>query len=171
MPKTLRQEEARIAIRDMQERDIPAIAELAARVWREHYPGIISREQIEYMLPGACSEASIKAFVRDKQQRFWLAYAGQTLAGYAAVQPKENGVWFIDKLYIDAARHRLGLGSALLAHIIAAVRPRALTLRVNRRNVKAINFYFKHGFAIEGLDVLDIGGSYVMDDFLMRRTV
>ena len=27
-----------------------AVVELAGRVWRAHYPGIISAEQIEYML-------------------------------------------------------------------------------------------------------------------------
>src|SRR5882672_3141644 len=29
---------------------LPAIAELAAVIWRSYYPGIISPEQIEYML-------------------------------------------------------------------------------------------------------------------------
>ena len=30
--------------------DLPAIRELAAIIWHAHYPGIISREQIDYML-------------------------------------------------------------------------------------------------------------------------
>lgn len=163
------QGEGNISIRDMQPADIPAVSTLAEHVWRTHYPSVISRQQIEYMLPKACSPESIAAYVRDKKQRFWLAYADNVLAGYAAVEPREKNIWFIDKLYIDTDRHRAGIGSALLSHIVATLQPKALALRVNRKNVKAINFYFKHGFFIEGLDVLELGGGYVMDDFLMRK--
>ncbi len=32
------------------EADLPRVAELAGVIWRKHYPGIITPEQIEYML-------------------------------------------------------------------------------------------------------------------------
>jgi ribosomal protein S18 acetylase RimI-like enzyme len=163
LPKTT------IAIREMTLDDIPAVSELATRIWCEHYPDIISREQIEYMLPLACSAESItEKYVAEKNQRFFLLEDEGVLTGYATIEPRAPREWFLDKLYVDVARHRKGLGSALLAHIERIVKPKALTLRVNRKNIKAINFYMRHGFFITALDVLDIGNGFVMDDFLMR---
>lgn len=162
--------ETTLAIREMNREDIPAVREMAGRIWRTHYvPDIVTAEQIEYMLPRLYSDEAILRNLIEKKQRFWLLYSGELLLGYAAVEPKGNQVWFIDKLYVDMDNQRLGLGSTLLAHILSQLHPAALTLRVNRKNFKAINFYFKHGFYIEALDVLDIGGGFVIDDFLMKK--
>jgi diamine N-acetyltransferase len=44
-----------------------------------------------------------------------------------------------------------------------------LRLTVNRKNFKAINFYFKNGFIIESVKDFDIGNGYLMEDFVMLR--
>jgi diamine N-acetyltransferase len=155
-------------IREMQPSDIPAVSQLAERIWRAHYPGIISSEQIEYMLALMYSPASLKEQVQ-KGHRFWLIEDNAALAGYIAVEPKEPGHFFIQKLYVEQVAPRRGLGSALLNHAISVFKPRTLSLAVNRKNYKAINFYFKHGFTIEQPVVNDIGGGFVMDDFKMKR--
>lgn len=159
-----------LTIREMTLEDIPAVREMAERVWRRHYvPEIVTAGQIEYMLPRIYSDEAITRNLREKEQRFWLFYEQENLLGYAAAEPRSKGVWFIDKLYVDMDKQRRGLGSHLLAHIVRELKPVMLQLRVNRKNFKAINFYFKHGFFIESLDVLDIGSGYVMDDFLMKK--
>ena len=43
----------------------------------------------------------------------------------------------------------------------------AVRLTVNRKNFKAINFYFKQGFIIEEVKDFDIGNNYEMNDFIM----
>ena len=160
------------AIREIRRDDVPNVSALAARVWRKHYvPAIVSAEQIDYMIPRSCSEAAILKHMDEKKQRGWLAHDGEHLAGYVVVEPKENAAWFIDKLYVDDTRQRKGIGAALLQHIISALRPGELRLRVNRKNFTAINFYFTHGFSIYALDVLDIGSGFVMDDFLMKKVL
>lgn len=158
-----------LAIREMEPSDIPAVSALAARIWRAHYPAIISREQIEYMIPLTSSKEALQKNIREHKHRFWLAHDNGALAGYIALEPEDKNTWFIDKLYVDPDRHRIGIGEALLNHVTHTLKPAALSLRVNRANIKAINFYFKHGFVIEVIDVLDIGGGYVMDDFLMKK--
>jgi ribosomal protein S18 acetylase RimI-like enzyme len=45
----------------------------------------------------------------------------------------------------------------------------AMRLQVNRKNVKAINFYFKNGFVIEDAKDFDIGSGYFMKDFVMIK--
>ena len=39
-----------VQILSAREEELPALATLAGAIWRQHYPGIISREQIDYML-------------------------------------------------------------------------------------------------------------------------
>ena len=39
-----------LRIEPLAEGDIPALIELAGIIWRHHYPGMISMEQIDYML-------------------------------------------------------------------------------------------------------------------------
>ena len=46
-----------------------------------------------------------------------------------------------------------------------------LTLAVNKRNGHAIAAYKKHGFKIVESALKDIGGGFVMDDYVMTRHV
>ena len=47
-------------IRPAVEADIPLLRDLAQRIWRECYPGIIALEQIEFMLGWMYSEEEIR---------------------------------------------------------------------------------------------------------------
>lgn len=150
--------------------DIDAVSALAARIWHAHYITMVTREQIDYMLEMMYSAASLKTQM-ENGHRFWLAEENGALTGYISAQAKQPGTWHIHKLYVDQDRARSGLGSALLAHAIAELQPRELTLNVNRRNIKAVNFYFKHGFAIDRTADTDIGSGFLMEDFVMKRTL
>ena len=165
------QASSNVVIRAMVLADVEAVCEMAARIWRKHYvPEIVTSGQIEYMLPRIYNPEQIKKNITQRNQRFWIMLQDGQPAGYAAAEPRgEEGVWFLDKLYVDMERQRAGLGARLLRAVIMETQPRELALRVNRKNYKAINFYFRQGFFIEGLDCLDIGSGYVMDDFLMRK--
>jgi ribosomal protein S18 acetylase RimI-like enzyme len=44
-----------------------------------------------------------------------------------------------------------------------------LMLTVNKRNSKAIAAYQRNGFAIMDSVVVDIGGGFVMDDYVMEK--
>ena len=46
-----------------------------------------------------------------------------------------------------------------------------LVLAVNKNNRSAIDAYLKHGFHIADVAVKDIGGGFVMDDYIMIRPV
>ena len=80
----------------------------------------------------------------------------------------------LDKIYVDPGRQRLGLGARLIEH--AAGRALALgcctlILAVNKRNQAAIAAYRKHGFAVRESVCVDIGQGFVMDDFIMARSL
>jgi GNAT superfamily N-acetyltransferase len=150
--------------------DIPLIRTLAETIWWKHYPDMISDDQIAYMLDKMYSENSIKEQMSNGQH-YTLIYADNVAVGYYAVTEKEPRRFFLNKFYVDTERHRKGIGSAAFKNILKYCKGyEEIALQVNRRNVKAVNFYFKHGFTIAYAKDFDFGGGYSMDDFWMVLT-
>ena len=153
--------------------DAERIAELAAEIWRHHYPGIISAAQIEYMLKQRYEPALIR---RELQQRglWWdKLVRGAAIVGFAScfLVDASNDMK-LDKLYVHPNVQRQGLGGRLIALVCQRARLNGccrVVLAVNRHNAGAIAAYLRHGFAIRGTRVADIGGGFVMDDYLMAR--
>jgi ribosomal protein S18 acetylase RimI-like enzyme len=153
--------------------DLSAVAELAGVIWRKHYPGIITPEQIEYMLALGYSLGALRRFIVDAGAGLALAYVGDRLAGFAAYyRPDHPGELKLDKLYVHQDCHGRGVGSRLIAHVEAAAseqgRP-TLILNVNKHNAKAIRAYERSGFAIRESVVVDIGDGFAMDDYVMMK--
>ena len=148
-----------------------AVADLAGRVWRRHYRGIITPEQIEYMLAERYKPGLIRQLLARGD--LWLAaQAGTELVGFAHGHPLADGDYKLDKLYVDLDWQRQGIGGALLAGIAARARSRGhsrLLLRVNRENRNAIDAYLKQGFSVATVVVENIGGGFVMDDYVMTK--
>ena len=158
----------RISFRPAGQADIPLIRSLAGAIWWRHYPDIISHEQIEYMLDMMYSEKNITEQMQQRQN-YTIIYCDDQPAGYYAVSERSDGHFFLNKFYVDTERHRRGIGSAAFDHLIKndCAGYKEISLQVNRRNIKAINFYFKKGFVIDRAFDFDIGGGYSMDDFVM----
>jgi diamine N-acetyltransferase len=148
-----------------------ALVELAGRVWRKHYPGIITPRQIEYML----AERYKPGLVRQLLARgdLWLAARAEgVLVGFAHGHPLEDGDYKLDKLYVDMDWQRHGIGGKLMAEMEARARSHDFTrlvLRVNRQNQQAIDAYLRQGFTVATLIMEDIGGGFVMDDYVMVK--
>jgi diamine N-acetyltransferase len=78
------------------------------------------------------------------------------------------------KLYVHPASQRKGYGSLLIKHVEEKARQRGfkvLLLTVNKGNHNAVAAYKKNGFTIRETAVVDIGGGYVMDDFIMAKSL
>lgn len=155
--------------------DHARLAALAREIWHEHYAGLISRAQIAYMLERGYSPHALAAEQRAGT-RFVLAEREAGAVGFAAVSPDpaDSAIAWLDKLYVHAAARGRGLGGRLVADSLGHARHEGATrlrLRVNRDNAGAIDAYRRLGFAVEAEDVKDIGGGFVMDDYLMGRPV
>ncbi|MFN8286783.1 MAG: GNAT family N-acetyltransferase [Chitinophagales bacterium] len=158
----------KFSFRKATENDIALINDLANKIWREHYPSIISLEQINFMLHDRYSPEVIKAGM-SRGEQYYLAFAGDEPLALAAFELKDKG-YFLHKFYVDVSRHRNGVGSAFFNYLLQQMKPDIpIRLQVNRQNYKAVNFYFKMGFAIEKVGDFDIGGGFVMNDFVMLR--
>ncbi|HET6492932.1 MAG TPA: GNAT family N-acetyltransferase, partial [Burkholderiales bacterium] len=65
-------------------------------------------------------------------------------------------------------------GGCVIAHVCERARGLGcsrVVLAVNRNNCNAIGAYLKHGFRVRGSQIKDIGGGFVMDDYLMAREI
>jgi GNAT superfamily N-acetyltransferase len=166
---------ARSQIIRANEADLPAISELAGVVWRACYPGIITHAQIDYMLARMYSLDMLRDEIRSQGIRYDRLLVDGKPAGFASYGPtSELAVMKLHKLYLLPELHGRGLGSRLLQHVEREVRAgagRRLILSVNKRNTKAIASYQRNGFVIAGSVVTDIGGGFVMDDYIMAKNL
>jgi diamine N-acetyltransferase len=155
------------------EEHLPAIADLARRIWHECYPTIITREQIEYMLTRMYSVETLEAELRSGIHYERLLIDGE-LCGFASFGPTEqNDTIKLHKLYLHPNQHGRGFGTSLLRHCENEARKlgaRQLTLNVNKHNTKAIAMYQRNGFSIADSVVVDIGHGFVMDDYVMSKS-
>ena len=155
------------------EADLPAISELAAVIWRACYPGIITTEQIDYMLARMYSLDVLRDEIRSQGIRYDFLLVDGKPVGFASYGPtSEPGVIKLHKLYLLPELHGRGLGSRLLQQVEREVRAgagRRLILSVIKRNARAIAAYQRNGFVTADSVVTDIGGGFVMDDYIMAK--
>ena len=162
-----------VLIEPLLENDVETLCALAREIWRHHYPPIIGSAQTEYML----AQRYEPAVVREE--------LGRGGVGWAVVRDDKRmvafGSWFatdtpgeikIDKLYVHPERQRQGIARLLIDHIGESARALGYTtlmLAVNKHNANAIAAYRKHGFTLREAIVKDIGGGFVMDDYIMEK--
>lgn len=155
------------------ERQIIETAGLAHEIWREHYSSILSPGQIEYMLQNMQSPEAIRRQIADGYEYFLIRSLGDS-AGYICLKMNDPAPdMFLSKFYLRKDRRGKGYGRAALQRIdelARQARQSSIWLTVNRGN-PSVQAYEAFGFLNEEERVTDIGGGYVMDDYIMRRVV
>ncbi len=152
---------------------IDIVAALARVTWREHYPAIIGSRQVEYMLERFQSPAAIAEQIREGYRYYIIRDGGNDPAGYFAVFARENEL-FLGKLYVVAEKRGRGYGKhaiAFIDNIARAAGIARITLTVNKNNHASIKAYQRFGFVIVRSLVQDIGNGFVMDDYVMEKSV
>jgi len=155
---------------------IGEIVRLASIIWPDHYLGIITQAQIDYMLERFQSKAAISAQLQEGYEYFLLT-SNDVNVGYAAVRVETERRLgrrlFISKLYIIRELRNQGLGRFTLVHLRHLAQHRQLNtlwLTVNKHN-PALQAYLRWGFCKVAEVVTQIGQEYVMDDFRLEMRV
>ena len=159
-----------LSIRPLIASEIDSLRAVAREIWRASYSALISQAQIDYMLADRYALARIRAQLTDPGHAWRLAWWEDEMAGFAHASI-EASACKLEKLYIPPNYQRRGVGAALLADIKIFARDHAATrlwLQVNRGNAQAIAAYQKYGFITREARVFDIGGGFVMDDYVME---
>lgn len=168
-------EDDRVCLHSVTAEEAEAIEAMALRIWSVCYAEMLSAEQIDYMLGWMYAPARIRREMRDQIAEYhWLRLGGETV-GFAAVGPGEDsGEVYLHKLYVLPEQQGQGIGSAALAALEGAARAggaEKISLRVNRGNAAAIRVYEKNGFQRIAEVCSDIGGGFVMDDYVMVKAL
>ena len=159
-----------LSIRPPLERDLDQLRTLARTIWQATYPALIPQAQIDFMLADRYGVAPIRAQLDDLGHAWRLAWWTDEMVGFAHARI-EGEVCKLDKFYIHPNYQRRGIGRALLNDIKAFARDHTatrLSLQVNRGNTAAIAAYEQYGFITCEACVFDIGGGFVMDDYVME---
>lgn len=156
-------------IRKASKDDIATIRKIATITWPDAYGTYISKTQLDYMLDMMYSDDSLLNQI-NKGHQFYIAEHKSEAIGFASVSKEADNACKLNKLYVLPTSQKTGAGKALLLQTIeyaTSIAANSMYLQVNKQN-NAQQFYSYHGFAIREASILEIGGGYVMDDYIME---
>lgn len=155
--------------------ELPTVIDLAQRIWPAYYPSIISPAQIDYMLSVWYDLSAMQREMTQGRVAYALIESASTPIGYLGYETQPtSSVLFLSKLYLLPQHHGQGLGRLALdwlQHQALAIGHTQLRLRVNKHNAPAIRAYLRAGFSFVEDICSDIGNGFVMDDYLMEKTL
>lgn len=163
-----------ILLRKGKEEDIPVIQEIAEKTWPEAYGGIISVEQIDYMLKKMYNKGELLSQFQQGYT-FLMADQGGKDLGFAVFSILDSTlrIFKLHKLYVLPEAHGKGVGKLLINEVVNLARKaggESLELNVNRDN-KATAFYERAGFTVKETIDLDIGNGFLMNDYVMQKVL
>jgi len=150
--------------------EIETVVKLANAIWYEWYSSIIGEEQVAYMLENFQSYTAVEQQIKNGFF-YYLVYDGEKAVGYTSIAYREAQL-FLSKIYILSEYRGRGIASFMLGeleHLAKAALKQVIFLTVNKQNLLAIKFYEAKGFKTVEEVVTDIGGGFVMDDYVMEK--
>ncbi|WP_300685759.1 GNAT family N-acetyltransferase [Chryseobacterium sp.] len=153
--------------------DIPLIQNLARRSWENAYAEILSGEQMEYMLSEMYSETEINSHLQNPDYQYYLIQDenNNSYEGFIGYELNyEENTTKLHRIYLIPESKGKGFGKGALQFLNEKASEngnRRIILNVNKYNA-ARNFYESQGYSVYDEGVFDIGGGFVMDDYLME---
>lgn len=162
--------EVRKAETDTQVREI---ADLAKVIWNEHFTPIIGKDQVDYMVEKFQSYPALKEQISEGYE-YYQIFSGGEFCGYTGIRPGEDNRLFLSKLYLkkESRGHHLATGAfSFLKEICRERGYSAIWLTCNKHNDNSLGVYRHFGFEIIDTQEADIGGGFIMDDYIMEYKI
>ena len=162
--------EVRKAETDTQVREI---ADLAKVIWNEHFTPIIGKDQVDYMVEKFQSYPALKEQISEGYE-YYQIFSGGECCGYTGIHPGEDNRLFLSKLYLkkESRGHHLATGAfSFLKEICRERGYSAIWLTCNKHNDNSLGVYRHFGFEIIDTQEADIGGGFIMDDYIMEYKI
>ncbi|UTN02496.1 GNAT family N-acetyltransferase [Flavobacterium bizetiae] len=153
--------------------DIKQIQNIVNITWPITYGEILSKEQLDYMLGLFYSTEALNEQYNKKIQLFYMIDEDETNIGFIGIEHNYNGeaITKIHKIYLLPETQGKGIGKKVIDEIGKLAlenNSKALLLNVNRFN-SALGFYKKIGFEVKEEVDIEIGNSYLMEDYVMEK--
>ncbi|HEY8973440.1 MAG TPA: GNAT family N-acetyltransferase [Burkholderiaceae bacterium] len=161
--------------------DVPLLCGLGAATFRETYRPLSDPREVDEYADEHFTPEKVAAWFRKPCARTLLAIAGGAAVGYAHLRQAKVPACVADRNAIELSRLYLlgtaqgtGLGNAMMAAALAQaaeLEARTVWLGAYDRNVRALAFYARHGFAQVGTHEFEFGGRLYADPVLTRPVV
>ncbi|MGI6176603.1 MAG: GNAT family N-acetyltransferase [Christensenellales bacterium] len=155
------------------ERQIHDVSELAHTIWQEHFAPLLKPGQVDYMLQRYQSPAAIRQVIQQEGYRYYFLIVRDERIGYMAVCG-EGEILFLSKLYIKKERRGQGYSRKALEFLQEyAEKNGHARIRLNcyRHNGRSLAAYEKLGFMITDEEHADIGNGYVLNDYILEKSI
>jgi len=165
---------ATLAFRPATLADLPLLQRLARETWHAHYPGIISLEQIDYMLERMYGDTTIANELARGVAWDVIHADGEPIGFLSHSHDHAHHRVNLHKLYVLPAWHGTGVGKAGILRVrqyAIALHASTVSLYVNKKNTKAIRAYERAGFQVAESVVNEFGAGFVMDDHRMELRI
>ena len=152
--------------------DLLLIESMANTIWHEHYTPIIGHEQVVYMLDKFQSVNTMKAQI-DAGYHYFIINKDDKSIGYLSFN-KRNEELFLSKIYVLKESRGKGIGKKAMTFVLDMAKGldcMKVSLTVNKFNHNSIRAYESIGFINKQELVQDIGGGFVMDDYVMGKSL
>lgn len=162
--------EVRKAETDTQVREI---ADLAKVIWNEHFTPIIGKDQVDYMVEKFQSYPALKEQISEGYE-YYQIFSGGEFCGYTGIHPGEDNRLFLSKLYLKKESRGHHLATGVFSFLKEICRERgysAIWLTCNKHNDNSLGVYRHFGFEIIDTQEADIGGGFIMDDYIMEYKI
>ncbi len=148
---------------------------LAKDIWNEYWPPRIGQDQTNYMVDKFQSKDAVLSDIANNAYEYWFIEDNGRVIGYTGghIEPKTNR-YFISKIYLKPDERGHGLSKRIIEFYENICKERnfdAMYLTVNKKNEQAIKAYEKNGFSTIECVETDIGSGFIMDDFIMEKSI
>ena len=153
--------------------DLSVIQTLAHRIWNQHYLGIITQPQIDYMLERDYNLDHLQKAFAATSNFLMVSYLSQHI-GFAALFRNGSTQVHLEKIYIEQQFQGLGLGQKILQHIETLALQQgaqSITLNVNKHNHLAIRAYRRAEYTHRRSILEPIGQGFYVDDYVYEKSL
>lgn len=152
------------------DKDIMKLSVLAKSIWNSYFLGIITQEQIDYMVDMYQSYHALTKAINEDHYTYFVAYEDEEMIGYCGVKPDGDRL-FLSKLYLKEDKRGKGIASKLFQKALVMAKDNdlsAIYLTCNKYNQHSLDVYIHSGFITIDSVQTDIGKGFIMDDYIMQ---
>jgi diamine N-acetyltransferase len=161
-----------ITIHKVTQEDISEVKQVLSLTWKDTYGSFLSDKTIEKVTTVWHDPEALKSQAMDPEIYFAVAKEGDKIVGLITVRKIDDGIIFMNRLYIHPNYQRQGIGSKLFDSSLQAF-PNAkfVRLEVEEKNKKGLSFYLKQGFKEVERKTDEIEGEELKSIVMEKRIV